>query len=202
MILWDLNDCMMNAKMDEVGKMDYRFVELLKTVPLSRREYGLLDLAPEYIEWRIGSFAVKRKRAELCMDLGDALLNLVCNYDLSDLVIGGLRFDDCVGWEDDFFEVGRFDDGHLCVSRFDGSVQVLTDLYMPESWSNKAYYCGCASDAFLEALIPAAVFIERRLCEGDALSGELTEGMIQYCSELAGKNSAAFFRALLQGPEC
>jgi hypothetical protein len=182
--------------------MEKEFVDQLKTIPLTKRQYAALDLERAYIDWRIQSFSLQRKPPLLRMDLGDPLLNIVSNYDLTRLEIGPLQFDHCVGWDDDHFLVGRFGEGLLCVSRYDGSVQILSDVYRPDSLYNKAFYCACSSEAFLEALIPAAMFIERSYYDGRMLlSGELIEGMIQYCSELAGRNSEAFFRALIEGPD-
>ena len=181
--------------------MEKDFIDQLKTIPLTRRQYAQLSLEREYIHWRIARYHVQKKRRQ-CLRLQDPLLNVVSNYDLSRLEFGSLQFDAKVTTDDDYFKVGRFDDGLLCISRHDESVRIVRDIYRPESDYNRDYYCACCGAAFLQALIPAAIFMERCFIDDMLVSTEqMYDGMVYYCGGIAGGESFEFFNMLLQGPD-
>lgn len=116
-------------------------------------------------------------------DYGDELVNLAMNYDISDVDFGDIGFADEVLGDDDYYEVGMFEEKYLVIDRQSGEVRVEAD----DEDGTIVYSCAETSEKFLDALWVAvryfSVQLNEKLKETDLESRELKA---KQCSEVAG----------------
>lgn len=181
--------------------MEKDFIDQLTTIPLTQRQYLSAGLERDYVLWRISSFYVRKRPAAWQTRAKDPLLRAVLHYELQYLTIGPLYFNDSVSTDDDYFRIGGFDTGLLCICRRDHTVRVVRNIHYPESVYNTGYYCGESNGLFLDALIAAAIYLEKCIVsENLSDMPEMRESMIKFCSDMAGVGSSDFFRVLIEGP--
>lgn len=113
----------------------------------------------------------------------DELVNLVMNYDISDVDFGDIGFAEEVLGDDDSYEVGMFEEKFIVIDRKSGEVRIEKD----DDEGTIVFSCAQNSEKFLDALWIAVQFFSQHLNEG------LTETDIddclqkaKECSEVAG----------------
>lgn len=181
--------------------MEKDFIDQLTTIPLTQRQYLAAGFEREVIHARIGSYYVRRRRTARQIQAKDPLLGAVLKYEMQYLQFGPLHFNGYVSKDDDYFQIGGFDDGTLCISRYDNTVKIVHNVHYPKSSYNTDYYCARSGSMFLDALIPAAIYLEKCFADSTLFEmHEMQEAMIKYCSERAGEGSSDFFKVLLEGP--
>jgi len=181
--------------------MEKQFIDQLTTIPLTQRQYAAAGFVRHEIQWRICRYYVARKPHSRRMTANAPLLRAVSNYELQHLDIGPIYFDEHVTIDDDYFKLGGFDKGILCLSRHDHTVRIIRNIHHPASIYNTDRLCAAGSNRFLEALIPAAIYLEKCMADPTLYEMEqMQEAMISYCAGLAGNDTAGFFRVLLEGP--
>jgi hypothetical protein len=182
--------------------MEKDFIDQLTTIPLTQRQYAAIGFEREEIHWRISRYYVSKKPVAHRTTARDPLVRAVSNYDLHDLDFGPLYFDEFPYGTDDYICVGQFDEGIVCVSRYDGTVRIVQNIYCPESIYNTDRLCARSGSLFLDALIAAAIYLEKCYLDPTLLELEhMRESMISYCATLAGHDdTSGFFRVLLEGP--
>jgi hypothetical protein len=116
-------------------------------------------------------------------DFDDELVNLVMNYDVSDVDFGDIGFAEEVLGDDDTFEVGMFEEKFLVIDRKSGVVRVENDDDEPII----IFTCAETSEKFIDALWVAvryfSIQLNENLRETDIEHGE--EKAMQ-CAEVAG----------------
>lgn len=116
-------------------------------------------------------------------DYGDELVNLAMNYDISDVDFGDIGFAEEVLGDDDYYEVGMFEEKYLVIDRKSGEVRVEDD----DEEGTIIYSCAETSEKFLDALWVAVRYfslqLNEKLKETDLESRELKA---RQCAEVAG----------------
>lgn len=116
-------------------------------------------------------------------DYGDELVNLAMNYDISDVDFGDVGFAEEVLGDDDYYEVGVFEEKYLVIDRKSGEVRVEDD----DEEGTIIYSCAETSEKFLDALWVAVRYfsmqLNEKLKETDLESRELKA---RQCAEVAG----------------
>ncbi|MEK7725035.1 MAG: hypothetical protein AAB336_11830 [Acidobacteriota bacterium] len=127
--------------------------------------------------------AIEVERYDDAEDYGDELVNLAMNYDISDVDFGDIGFADEVLGDDDYYEVGMFEEKYLVIDRQSGEVRVEAD----DEEGTIVYSCAETSEKFLDALWVAvryfSVQLNEKLKDTDLESRELKA---QQCAEVAG----------------
>lgn len=113
----------------------------------------------------------------------DELVNLVMNYDVSDVDFGDIGFAEEVLGDDDTYEVGMFEEKFIVIDRATAEVRIEKD----DDEATVVYSCAENSEKFLDALWVAVRFfsmqLNEKLKETDLDSCELKA---RQCSEVAG----------------
>ncbi|NJM53204.1 MAG: hypothetical protein HC846_07310 [Blastocatellia bacterium] len=78
----------------------------------------------------------------------DELVNLVMNYDIADVEFGDIGFAEEVLGDDDYYEVGMFEEKFLVIDRKTGEVRVEDD----DDEGTIVFSCAETSEKFLDAL--------------------------------------------------
>ena len=123
-------------------------------------------------------------------DFDDELVNLVMNYDVSDVDFGDIGFAEEVLGDDDTYEVGMFEEKFIVIDRKTGVVRVEED----DDDGTIVFSCAETSEKFLDALWIAVRYFSAQLNEGlkdtDLEKGELKA---QQCAEVAGSEEYIAF---------
>ena len=113
----------------------------------------------------------------------DELVNLVMNYDISDVEFGDIGFAEEVLGDDDTYEVGMFEEKFIVIDRSTGEVRIEKD----DDDGTILYSCAETSEKFLDALWVAVRFfsfqLNENLKDSDLESRELKA---KQCAEVAG----------------
>lgn len=113
----------------------------------------------------------------------DELVNLVMNYDISDVEFGDIGFTDEVLGDEEYYEVGIFEEKFLVIDRRTGEVRVEDD----DDEGTIIFTCAETSEKFLDALWVAVRYfstqLNEKLKETDLESCELKA---KQCAEVAG----------------
>jgi hypothetical protein len=180
--------------------MEENLIDLFKMIHLSEMQYAALGMCEEEIIGFIGKCYVAKKEDREAIDTGYTLVNMVANYQMFIVEFPNFEFNEDVVTDDDNFRIGTFGKGLLCVSRHDGSVHVMADVYSADDVLNKPYYCANNGQAFVEALVQAARFCEWCLYDPRLLEGDLMDATLRHCTLVAGDiRCAEFFSAFIEG---
>lgn len=125
------------------------------------------------------------QKREEDVPIGDALVDLVLNYDVADMQFGDIIFADDAFEDEDTYEVGNFEEKFLIVDRKSGEVRIEDD----DEEGTILYSCAQNGEKFLDALLAAAKFIsdlvEDRLSDDDL---DHCEAKAMECAKLAGSD--------------
>jgi hypothetical protein len=171
------------------------FVKELSKIPFSIEELHSQGLSKDYIEELMSSYKIEMKPLSTSYS-GNPVLELVENYDSSNLEIGMICFDENIEIGEDYIFFGKFEIDDLAINKNLGQVVMLED-----GSDNVLYECASSGANFLSATIVAANFLEKR-ANDDAIynNQELAISMAEECAERAGgKNEYQNFYKMLFG---
>lgn len=116
-------------------------------------------------------------------DYGDELVNLVMNYDISDVDFGDIGFAEEVLGDEDYYEVGMFEEKYLVIDRESGEVRVEDD----DEDGTIVFSCAETSEKFLDALWVAVRYFSLQLNESlKETDIESCELKAKQCADVAG----------------
>src|SRR5262245_7434606 len=96
------------------------FIEVMKTVPLTREDYATIGLTGDSCDEYIANHTIRPKPVPQYMESIDELITLVSEYDVTKVSMGLLWFDEVVSMDDDFYQVGTLCATSLCLCRYTG----------------------------------------------------------------------------------
>jgi hypothetical protein len=173
---------------------ELEFIEQLKTAAFSHELYAKIGLTEDYIIRTIDGYNPKPKTQRRNMISNDPILRLVSDYDLSKTEIGMLTFSAEVTETDDYFYVGKDEVDFLCISKSTHEVVTLP-FYGP---LKVAYKCAQNSSLFLEAIVIAAILLEKRSMNYEFYDDAAAVAIAENCSDIAGGSDYLnFYRYLL-----
>lgn len=118
------------------------------------------------------------------IELGDDLLNLIANYDLSKVEIGMVSFNNSIETDGDYYILGNDETCPLIMNRFNYEISVRDFINFD------FVVCECAENGekFLDALIAFGDFVVKtRDLEFDTpVDNALISSKIEECTQLAG----------------
>jgi hypothetical protein len=116
-------------------------------------------------------------------DYSDELVNLVMNYDVSEIDFGDIAFADEVLGDEETFELGMYEEKFLIIDRNSGEVYVERD----DEDGTRVFTCAETSEKFLDALWVVVRYfafqLNEKLKETDI---ESCEEKAKQCAEVAG----------------
>lgn len=126
---------------------------------------------------------IKVEKYDDADNFDDELVNLVMNYDVSDVDFGDIGFAEEVLGDEDYYEVGMFEEKFIVIDRESGEVRIEKD----DDDGTIVFSCAESSEKFLDALWVAVRYfstqLNEKLKETDLESCELKA---QQCAEVAG----------------
>lgn len=171
------------------------FVDRLRKIPLHHEQYRVRGLNDDFILRTIKRYNPPPREIEARIYTDDPLIRLINSYDLSDTEIGMVCFDEEVTEIGDYFFIGRFEVEPLCISKATKEVVMLSDETGMESLR-----CARSSDAFLDSLIVAGIFLEKRIIDAKLIENEeIACSMAEHCAERAGGARYLDFYKILLG---
>jgi hypothetical protein len=128
-------------------------------------------------------------------EFNDELVNLVMNYDISEVDFGDIGFAEEVLGDDDYYEIGMFEEKFIVIDRASGEVRIEDD----DEEGTIIFSCANSSEKFLDALWVAVRYFSLQLNESlketDLESRELKA---RQCAEVAGgENYFPFYQDFL-----
>ena len=128
-------------------------------------------------------------------EFNDELVNLVMNYDISEVDFGDIGFAEEVLGDDDYYEIGMFEEKFIVIDRASGEVRIEDD----DEEGTIIFSCANSSEKFLDALWVAVRYFSLQLNESlketDLESRELKA---RHCAEVAGgENYFPFYQDFL-----
>ncbi len=118
-------------------------------------------------------------------DFDNELVNLVMNYDISDVDFGDIGFAEEVLGDDDTYEVGMFEEKFIVIDRQSGEVRIEKD----DDDGTIIYSCAETSERFLDALWVAVRYfslqLDEKLKDSDLETSQLKA---RQCAEVAGSD--------------
>lgn len=118
-------------------------------------------------------------------DFEDELVNLVMNYDLSEIDFGDVSFAEEVLGDDESYEVGMFEEKFIVIDRKSGEVHIEDD-----DEGTIVFACASNSEKFLDALWVAVRYfslqLDKNLKDTDLESCQIKA---KQCAEVAGDES-------------
>jgi hypothetical protein len=157
------------------------FVNAIRDQAPVAKQFENLGLPKEYVQERLLMYILEKRF--LNITFGDSLLDLVANYDLTNLRIGMVRFNDEVREDDNYYHIGNVEVDFLMKNKMSGIIEVL-EFDQP---SHVLWKCASNGDAFLDALLLCDSYLTNCIFD-DALfdNDEVRLAMISECAEKAG----------------
>jgi hypothetical protein len=127
--------------------------------------------------------AIEVEKYDDAEEFKDELVNLVMNYDVSDVDFGDIGFAEEVLGDDDYYEVGMFEEKYIVIDRRSGEVRVEDD----DEEGTIIFSCAENSEKFLDALWVAVRYFSTQLNEklkDDDLESRHLKA--EQCAEVAG----------------
>jgi hypothetical protein len=116
-------------------------------------------------------------------DFGDQLVNLVMNYDISDVELGDVGFAEEALGDDDTYEIGMFEEKFLIIDRNTGEIRVEED----DDEGTILYSCAENSEKFLDATWEVVQYLSKQLDETiDDATLDHYEEVAMKCARMAG----------------
>lgn len=128
-------------------------------------------------------------------EFNDELVNLVMNYDISDVDFGDIGFAEEVLGDDESYEVGMFEEKFIVIDRESGEVRIEDD----DDEGTIIFSCAENSEKFLDALWVAVRYFSLQLNENlKETDFESCELKAKQCAEVAGsENYFPFYQDFL-----
>jgi hypothetical protein len=115
----------------------------------------------------------------------DELVNLVMNYDLSDVEFGDIGFAEEVLGDEEFYEVGMFEEKFIVIDRKTGEVRIEDD----DDEGTIIFSCAQTSEKFIDALWLAVQYFSKQLTEEIKETDlDYCEAQAKICAEVAGSS--------------
>lgn len=169
------------------------FVEGLKRISVRKDLLKKQGVTDQFIEHRKRSYLAAYKGGESVSQC--SLVELVENYDCSNLEIGMIRFDERIEEKGRFVFFGRFEVDNLVIDITSGSVIMLEC-----GLDHVLYDCAQNDSSFLEAILNTAVFLERRSVEDGLYENEeLNNQMAEEFGDIAGGEKYYDFYKMMLG---
>lgn len=172
------------------------FVTALKEIPIDVDSLRNLGVSEKYIEDKINNFRLAKKvNTQLSEGYYDnPILDLLTNYDCSYLKIGMIEFKDTIDTEDYIF-FGKFEIDDLAIHRISGEI-VMFELGL----DHILYYCSGSGERFLDAILIAAEFLNKRSVDDNLYQDEqLNIKMAEECGDAAGGEKYYDFYRMMFG---
>ena len=169
------------------------FVEGLKGISVRTDLLKKQGVSDQFIEDRKRSYlAAYKGGGSVCQY---PIVELVENYDCSNLEIGMITFDERIEEKGRFIFFGRFEVDDLAVDLITGSVVMLEC-----GLDHILYDCAQNDSSFLEAILNTAIFLERRSVEeGLYENEELNNQMAEEFGDIAGGEKYYDFYKMMLG---
>src|SRR5689334_10249083 len=90
-------------------------------------------------------------------DFRDELVNLVMNYDVSEVDFGDIGFAEEVLGDEEYYEVGMFEEKFIVIDRKTGEVRIEDD----DDEGTIMFSCAASSEKFIDALWLAVQFFAK-----------------------------------------
>lgn len=116
-------------------------------------------------------------------DFKDELVNLVMNYDISDVDFGDIGFAQEVLGDEETYEVGMFEEKFIIIDRKTGEVRIEDD----DDEGTIIFSCAESSEKFIDALWLSVQYFSKQLNEGlNETRLDESEAKAKECAEVAG----------------
>ncbi|WP_156305425.1 hypothetical protein [Sphingobacterium endophyticum] len=169
------------------------FVEGLKGISVRTDLLKKQGVSDQFIEGRKRSYLAAYKGGGSVSQY--PLVELVENYDCSNLEIGMITFDERIEQKGRFIFFGRFEVDDLAVDLITGSVVMLEC-----GLDHILYDCARNDSSFLDAILNAAIFLERRSGEeGLYENEELNIQRAEWFGDIAGGEKYYDFYKMMLG---
>lgn len=169
------------------------FVEALKGINVRTDLLKKQGVSDQFIEDRKRSYLVAYKGGRSVSQY--PLVELVENYDCSNLEIGMITFDERIEEKGRFIFFGRYEVDDLAVDLITGRVVMLEC-----GLDHILYDCAQNDSSFLEAILNIAVFLEKRSVEeGLFKDEELNIQMAEEFGNIAGGEKYYDFYKMMLG---
>lgn len=134
------------------------FVEGLKGISVRTDLLKKQGVSDQFIEDRKRSYLATYKGGEIVSQY--PIVELVENYDCSNLEIGMVTFDERIEETEDYLFFGRANEHDLAIEIITGNV-VMVEYGL----NNILFNCAKNDESFLSAILNVAIFLERRSVE-------------------------------------
>ncbi|MEK6153608.1 hypothetical protein WIW50_10130 [Flavobacteriaceae bacterium 3-367] len=171
------------------------FVDNLKLIAPSEKSLVEQGLKKDFIENYLDGYNLKMINSETVTD--DPLLDLIYKYDISNLDIGMIRFEN----RDDIMDTGRF----ILFGSYDADVVAIdkiTNEVVVLDWEEESRIMGkCSKDTetFLSALLKVAEFNEKMSSNDNLLNDQdaIKNKAREIASTAGGENYIDFYLNIL-----
>ncbi len=172
------------------------FAESLKKVPFDQEVYKQHGWSDNFIEdtFKRHTFLPKEQDNTIA-ESDDPIQNLIRSFNVSNVEIGMVQFNDKIVNGKDYIIFGRVETDDLVISRITKEI-----LLLESGMEHILYHCASNSTTFLNALLQIAPFLQQRGID-DALF-ENADAQIQFaseCGETAGGEKYNDFYKMLLG---
>ena len=126
---------------------------------------------------------IKVEKHEDAEDFADELVNLVMNYDISEVDFGDIGFAEEVLGDEEYYEVGMFEEKFIVIDRKTGEVRIEDD----DEQGTIVFSCAQTSERFIDALWLVVQFFAKHLNENlKETDIDEAEAKAKECAEVAG----------------
>lgn len=127
--------------------------------------------------------------------VNDPIENLIKSYNLTNVEIGMVRFNQKVSRKQDYLLFGKFEVDDIAISHITKEVVLLEGGTI-----HILSYCAANSNAFLAALLSMAAFLEKRAIDDGLFEDELAQKHFAIkCADVAGGEKYINFYGLMLG---
>lgn len=173
------------------------FADKLCQVPLEKDLYRKLGCSESLItdNERRACFIEKADFKNLAGNSDDPIENLVNTYDVANVEIGMVRFNQKVNHRHDYALFGKFEMDDLAINSITKEV-----ILLEEGIRHILLYCAANSSAFLTALLCMAAFLEKRGVDNSLFENEFVQKQFAIaCADVAGGEKYVDFYNLMLG---
>lgn len=159
------------------------FVMELEKIPQSIEQLQKQEVSKNYIKTLLESYKVKKRSKNIHSD--NPIIELIENYDATNVQIGMIGFDERIEQNEEYMFFGKFEVDDLAIKKSLGTVVLLEN-----GLDYVVYQCASSGSNFLDAIIVAAGYLEKRAVDDNLYENqELTCKIAEECAEIAGSKS-------------
>ena len=157
-----------------------KFISELNNIPLSIKAMNVEDVTEDYLSSLINDYSVSKRHKIVRNE--NPLIDLVKNYEVRNLEIGLICFDEEPELINNYLFFGKLEIDDLAIDINSGKIVLI------ENGSNNViYHCAENGDKFLDALILLVNFLEVRAVDDSIYDNVfLTNKLADDCANLAG----------------